>query len=239
MREAAIFAVVPAAGTGSRMQADTPKQYLPLAGRPILYQTLARLCTYPRMAGVWVGIAAGDRHWPSLKRDCALLSRFRGAYEGGAQRAETVLNGLKAISLQANDNDWVMVHDAVRPCVRHSDLDRLVEAVREDEEGGLLALKITDTVKRADHDDAVLETVARAGLWRALTPQMFRLGRLRIALEQMLARDEEITDESVAIERLGGRSRVVEGSPDNIKITLPGDLAQAEMYFQQQQQERG
>jgi 2-C-methyl-D-erythritol 4-phosphate cytidylyltransferase len=236
MREAAIWAVVPAAGSGSRMQGGIPKQYLPLAGRPILFQTLERLCTYARLNGVWVGVTAGDRHWSSLREDCGRLPRFRGAYDGGTLRAETVLNGLRAVSADAMDDDWVMVHDAVRPCVRHADLDRLVEAARE-ADGGLLALPVTDTVKRADGDGQVLETVPRTGLWRALTPQMFRLGRLRLALEQALARGEEITDEAAAIERLGDRPRVVAGQPDNIKITLPADLALAELYLRRQTEE--
>jgi 2-C-methyl-D-erythritol 4-phosphate cytidylyltransferase len=236
MREAAIWAVVPAAGSGSRMQAGVPKQYLPLVGRPILFHTLERLCTWPRLHGVWVGITAGDKHWLALRKECAQLPRFRGAYDGGAQRAETVLNGLRAVSAEAKDDDWVMVHDAVRPCIRHGDLDHLVEAVRE-ADGGLLALPVTDTVKRADGEGRVLDTVPRAGLWRALTPQMFRLGRLRLALEQALARDEEITDEAAAIERLGDRPRVVAGQPDNIKITLPADLALAELYLKRQREE--
>lgn len=228
-----IWAVVPAAGSGTRMQAAVPKQYLPLSGRPILVRTLERLCAYPRLRGVLVGISASDAHWSKWAGECAALAHFHGSFPGGAQRAETVLNGLKALR-EAGDEDWVMVHDAVRPCVRHSDLDRLVEALVNEADGGLLALPVTDTVKRADPAGHVRETVPRAGLWRALTPQMFRLGRLRTALERALARGAEITDEAAAIEAAGGRPRVVEGRPDNIKITLPADLALAELYLSRQ-----
>jgi 2-C-methyl-D-erythritol 4-phosphate cytidylyltransferase len=237
MTATSIWAVVPAAGVGARMQALIPKQYLPLAGRPILFNTLQRLCAYPRLRGVCVGIAASDDQWPGIADDCAGLPRFLGSYTGGRQRAETVLNGLRMLAAQAADDDWVMVHDAVRPCVRLEDLDRLVETVEEGTEGGLLALPVTDTVKRTDGEGRVLETVSRVGLWRALTPQMFRLGQLREALEQALVGSEEITDEAAAIERLGGRPRVVEGQPDNIKITLPADLALAELYLARQAQE--
>jgi 2-C-methyl-D-erythritol 4-phosphate cytidylyltransferase len=233
MTSVPIWAVVPAAGIGTRMQAAVPKQYLPLSGRPILVHTLARLCTYPRVRGVLVGISPSDTHWSRCAGECAALPRFRGSFAGGAQRAATVLNGLRALH-EAGDGDWVMVHDAVRPCVRHGDLDRLVEALADGTDGGLLALPVTDTVKRADADGHVHETVPRAGLWRALTPQMFRLGRLRAALERALARGEEITDEAAAIEAAGGRPRVVEGQPDNIKITLPADLALAELYLARQ-----
>jgi 2-C-methyl-D-erythritol 4-phosphate cytidylyltransferase len=237
MRAETIWAVVPAAGAGSRMQAAVPKQYLPLSGRPILLRTLERLCSYPGLTGLVVGVAQDDGHWPGLHNECKQLPRYLGQFTGGVMRADTVLNGLHALPDSARDDDWVLVHDAVRPCVRHSDIDKLVAVVSRHRDGGLLALPMADTVKRADHDGMILETVPRENLWRALTPQMFRLGRLRLALERASTQSLEVTDEASAIERLGDRPQAVTGHPDNIKITLPADLELAELYFARQKQE--
>jgi 2-C-methyl-D-erythritol 4-phosphate cytidylyltransferase len=237
MKADSIWAVVPAAGTGSRMQAAIPKQYLPLSGRPILLRTLERLCTFPGLSGLVVGIARDDSHWPGIENDCRQLPRFLGHYTGGVMRADTVLNGLRALPDGAREEDWVLVHDAVRPCVRHADIDKLVAVARSHRDGGLLALPMAETVKRADHEGAVLETVPRNNLWRALTPQLFRMGRLRQALERASAQSLEVTDEASAIERMGDRPRVVTGHPDNIKVTLPADLELAELYLARQKQE--
>lgn len=231
---AGIWAVVPAAGVGARMRSAVPKQYLALAGRPVILHTLERLCTHTRVQGVLVGLAAGDSRWADCAAACGRLPRFLGTYLGGETRGHTVLNGLKVLSLHARADDWVLVHDAVRPCVRHADIDKLVDTVLAGEQGGLLALPVTDTVKRAGEDGRVLETVAREGLWRALTPQLFRLGQLSAALEQALAGGHEITDEAAAMEAAGFRPRLVAGSPDNVKITLPADIALAELYLSRQ-----
>ncbi|MBI3899022.1 MAG: 2-C-methyl-D-erythritol 4-phosphate cytidylyltransferase [Gammaproteobacteria bacterium] len=233
--EAGIWALVPAAGSGTRMQAGMPKQYLPLRGRPILLHTLERLCSFPRLRGVLVGLAAADSHWRSL--DVTPLSKLAGTFDGGSSRAQTVLNGLQALATRAGDDDWIMVHDAVRPCVRHSDLAKLVAATANHADGALLALPLIDTLKRTDATGGITGTIPRTALWRALTPQMFRVGQLRQALSAALMRGEEITDESAAIECAGGRPLVVEGRPDNIKITLPADLALAELYLKQQLEE--
>lgn len=230
--EANIWAIIPAAGTGVRMRANVPKQYLLLLGRPVILHTLERLCGYPRLRGVLVGLVPGDRYWPSLA--LPKLEKFLGTFDGGAVRAQTVLNGLRALAAHARDEDWVMAHDAVRPCVRHADLDNLVAAALGSPDGALLGMPVADTVKRADDEGYVQETVARAGLWRALTPQMFRLKKLQEALNAALVDNEDITDESAAMERLGARPRVVEGHPDNIKITQPADLALAELFLKQQ-----
>ena len=147
---------------------------------------------------------------------------------------QTVLNGTTALAKYARADDWVMVHDAVRPCVRHADLDKLLAAVASSPDGALLAVPIADTVKRADAQATIEETVSRRGLWRALTPQIFRLGVLREALTAVAAANEDITDDSAAVEHLGARPRVVEGSADNIKITCLSDLALAEMFLRQQ-----
>ncbi len=221
-----------------RMQADLSKQYLPLLDRPVIAHTLECLCRYPAMRGVMAGIAANDPHWPALVAvGSAHWPKFLGVSAAGDTRADTVLNGLKALVRHAAPQDWVLVHDAVRPCLRHADIDRLIEAVGNGV-GGLLALPVSDTVKRADNHGRVLETVARTGLWRAQTPQMFRFDALIAALERALAAGLEITDEASAIEMNGGHPRVVEGRADNIKITLPGDLALAELFMKRQQQEQ-
>ncbi len=229
---ARFFALVPAAGIGARMAADRPKQYLPLHGRPVLLHTLQRLCDHPRIAGVWVGVSIDDPYWPELQ---FAHPHFRGAYVGGAQRALTVLNGLRAMQSHADADDWVLVHDAVRPCVRAEDIDCLMDAARTHVDGALLGLPMADTVKRANLAHEVVETVPREGLWRALTPQMFRLGALREALESAVRDGVTVTDEASAIERAGGRPLMVAGQADNIKITLPGDLALAALYLQQQE----
>jgi len=230
-----IWALVPAGGQGLRMQAPLPKQYLPLLGRPVILHTLERLCTHPRVRGVMVGISDQDRHWQALIPMLANLPKFLGKYSGGETRAHTVLNGLKALSKHTKSDDWVLVHDAVRPCARHADIDKLIAAVGNDREGGLLALPVSDTVKRVDNEGRVVETVRREGLWRAATPQMFRIGALVTALESALKQNIEITDEASAVEAAGGHPRVVAGHADNIKVTLPEDLALAELYLKQQQ----
>ena len=213
------------------MQAGIPKQYLPLRGVPVLRRTLERLTSHPRIQGVFLGIAAGDKHSDSVTSPT--LAKFMGTYTGGASRAETVLCGLRVVSEQAGANDWALVHDAVRPCVRHEDIDRLLDEVGD--AGGLLALPVADTVKRADSADYVTETVPRVGLWRALTPQLFPVNLLTKALEGALAQGVEITDEAAAVERIGLRPRLVAGHPDNIKITLPSDLALADLFLRLQE----
>ena len=217
------------------MQAPLPKQYLPLLGRPVILHALERLCTHPRVRGVMVGISDHDRHWQALIPMLVNLPKFLGKYSGGETRAHTVLNGLKALAKHAKFEDWVLVHDAVRPCVRHEDIDRLISSIANGQEGGLLALPVSDTVKRADNEGRVVETVRREGLWRAATPQMFRIGALASALESALKQGSEITDEASAIEAVGGHPRIVACHADNIKITLSDDLALAELYLKQQQ----
>lgn len=230
-----IWALVPAGGQGLRMQAPLPKQYLPLLGRPVILHTLERLCTHPRVRGVMVGISDQDRHWQALIPMLANLPKFLGKFSGGETRAHTVLNGLKALSKHAKSEDWVLVHDAVRPCVRHADIDKLISTVGNGPEGGLLAFPVSDTVKRVDNEGRVVDTIRREGLWRAATPQMFRIGALTSALESAQKLGREITDEASAIEGAGRHPRVVACNADNIKVTLPEDLALAELYLKQQQ----
>lgn len=217
------------------MQSAIPKQYLPLLGQPVILHTIERLCAHPRIQGVVVGIAREDRHWPSLAVEARRLPKFLGTCPGGETRAQTVLNGLKELMNHAKPDDWVLVHDAVRPCVRQGDIDKLISTVGKGGEGGLLAFPVSDTVKRVDNARRVLETVSREGLWRAATPQMFRINALALALERAMKAGKEITDESIAIEAAGGHPHVVACHTDNIKITLADDLTLAELYMKQQQ----
>lgn len=216
------------------MGADRPKQYLPLLGRPILQFTLERLGSYVPLRGIFVGLSPNDVFWPSLPP----LPKVLGTFPGGQERAHTVLNGLKALMAHAASQDWVMVHDAVRPCVRHGDIDKLVSSVDGSLDGGLLGLPLADTVKRVDKMGHVVETVPRSDLWRALTPQLFPVARLRRALEAAVQQGATITDEAAAIELAGGHPRMVAGHGDNIKITLPVDIKLAEMVLKQQARER-
>ena len=216
------------------MRAARPKQYLPLLGRTILQHTLERLGHYPRLRGLVVGIATDDAYWPTLALE---IPNLLTTYAGGAERAQTVLNGLHALEAYAAPDDWVPVHDAARPCLRHADIDALLAAVAGHADGGLLALPISDTVKHADHNGCIGETVPRAGLWRALTPQVFQLAALRDALESAMHAGVEITDEASAMEYSGARPRLVHGHADNIKITLPEDLALAELFLREQERE--
>jgi len=225
------WAVVPAAGVGARMRADLPKQYLPLCGKPVLEHTLERLCSHPRIRGVVVVIAPGDTHLQHITLSCD--TPFVGV-EGGAERCHSVLNGLQRLAEMAQPDDWVLVHDAARPCVRHSDIDRLLDALAGHPVGGLLGVPVRDTMKRADAQSHVYETVNRGGLWHAMTPQMFRLEALRSALIAAIDKDILVTDEAAAMEMIGARPQLVEGHSDNIKVTLPEDLSLAEFFLERQ-----
>ncbi len=227
------WAVVPAAGIGSRLGSDIPKQYLELLGRAIIAHTLARLCNHPRISGVVVAVAADDRWWPDIPMEFA---RMPLVTNGGLERRDSVLNALVALSEHASNDDWVLVHDAVRPCLRDDDIDRLMDVLSTDEVGGLLAVPVRDTMKRCGADQRVCETVSRVSLWQAQTPQMFRLGALRDAIQFSVDEDRNVTDEAEAMELCGARPRLVEGHEDNIKITRPEDLALAEMFLSHQKE---
>jgi 2-C-methyl-D-erythritol 4-phosphate cytidylyltransferase len=217
---------MPAAGRGSRMgDAAPPKQYLQLAGRSVVEWSLAPLLARAECAGAVVTLSPGDDRWQHL--EAAKDRRVRTA-PGGAQRTDSVVAGLHALRGQAQDNDWVLVHDAARPCLSAAEVDALMTSLHADEVGGLLAAPVVDTLKRADADGRSLETVNREGLWRALTPQMFRYGILLRALVQAAERGLAVTDEAQAVELLGLRPRLVPGNADNIKITLPEDIMRAE-----------
>ncbi len=221
------WVVIPAAGVGSRMQADRPKQYLLLHGKTVLEHTLSRFLDHPKIDGVVVALSESDPYW----RELALQHRKLITAEGGAERCHSVLNALKVLRKRADVNDWVLVHDAARPCLRREDLDHLILAIQDHPVGGLLGLPVADTVKRTDTVDSVLETVSREHLWRALTPQMFRLGELQEALKSALQNGQLVTDDASAMELAGKKPKMIEGHSDNIKITRPQDLRLAELYL--------
>ena len=218
------------------MQTDVPKQYLKLNNKPILQHTLERLFSLSELSGLLIGLAKDDPYWPELEPAIAAWPNFLGSYIGGKERADTVLNGLNVLSRhKAKDDDWVMVHDAARPCVRTKDIQRLIQEIRDHPVGGLLGLPVADTVKRTDNAGNIIETVDRTGLWRALTPQVFRLGALQQALMDAQDRGIVINDEASAIEATGKSPLMVAGHADNIKITVPEDLQLAAGYLQQQE----
>jgi 2-C-methyl-D-erythritol 4-phosphate cytidylyltransferase len=215
------FALVPAAGSGARMGAPLPKQYLALAGRPLLYHTLQQLCACDEIERVFDVLAAGDSFFAQQDWQ-PFADRIEPLYCGGAVRAASVFNGLLAVRDLLAADDWVLVHDAVRPCLPVEALRRLIDTLRDDAVGGLLALPVVDTIKRADAEGHVLQTESRESLWQAQTPQMFRY---RALLEALRAIDPAVaTDESSAIERLGQRPRLVTGDTRNLKVTYPHDL---------------
>ena len=216
------WALIPAAGIGSRMAADRPKQYLQLAGKSILEHSLDCFLDHPRLRGLVVSLAAGDPYWPQLP--CASDRRISCA-AGGRERADSVLNGLRRLrELGAGAQDWVLVHDAARPNLQRTDLDRLLTELGDDPVGGLLAVPVRDTLKRIGADGRVQETVDRSVIWQAYTPQMFRLQALHDALGDALAAGAAITDEASALEWAGQAPRLIEGRADNLKITRPEDL---------------
>jgi 2-C-methyl-D-erythritol 4-phosphate cytidylyltransferase len=223
------WAVVPAAGVGKRMNADRPKQYLELAGKTVIEQTLSRLLQANVFSAIAVAISAEDPYWPELdiaKNDLIITA------PGGKERADSVLSGLKTIRNRANDDDWVLVHDAARPCLTASDIHLLINTLRNDDVGGILALSSHDTLKNVQ-GNAILGTLDRRLIWRALTPQMFRYGILKTALEEAEG-NPVVTDEASALELKGLKPKIVEGRPDNIKITRPEDLVLAQFYMEQQ-----
>lgn len=231
-----IWAVVPAAGSGQRFGAGMPKQYAAIDGQPLLYWTLSRLAQVRRIEGLMVVLAAADPRWPGWTE---IDGKPLRTTPGGAQRADSVVAGLRALPKEAAPDDFVLVHDAARPCVRVADIDRLIDAVG-DGDGGLLAAPVSDTIKRearpADDDRhaRVAETVSRAGLWRALTPQLFRRAALTAALQAAGARGAAATDEAQAMEWAGVRPLLVEGAQDNIKVTTAHDLALARFLLREQ-----
>jgi len=218
------FALVPAAGSGARFGEEQPKQYRSLAGRTVLEHAVGALARHPAIKCVFVVLAPGDARFCSCNWG-TLAGSVVPLYCGGPTRAASVFNALVALRDRVQPHDWMLVHDAARPCLTRTELDRLLREVSADEVGGLLALPVADTLKRGDESHRSAGTQSRDRLWRALTPQMFRYSLLVEALHR--ARSSHPTDESTAVEAMGLRPRLVAGAATNIKVTYPEDLALA------------
>ena len=222
-----MFALIPAAGSGTRIAGERPKQYLPLAGRPMLWHAVRAVCV-PPVESVFVVLAADDKSF-AAEDWSAFDGKLAPLYCGGGTRRDSVYNGLVAAMAAVEPDDWVLVHDAARPCLPRRDFENLIRQCEADEIGGILALPVAETVKKASKDEAGIQRVAatedRVQLWLAQTPQMFRAGLLARALSRAAP---GVTDEASAVEQLGLRPRLVAGSRENLKVTYPEDLAIAE-----------
>ena len=234
MTEPRFWAIVPAAGVGRRMGGTVPKQYLELNGRAVIDHTIERILLHPAIDGLYLSLSEHDSWWADTE--------FAGhpdlvRVDGGVERCHSVLNALQVLSARADPADWVLVHDAARPCVTRKDIDRLIHMLHGHDVGGLLGMPVHDTMKRTDAADRIVETVARTHLWRAFTPQMFRFGLLFDALRGALNAAYLVTDEASAVEWSGRRPIMIESRADNIKITQPEDLALAAYYLARQEEE--
>lgn len=231
----AYYALVPAAGAGARMGGERPKQYLSLLGQPLIWHALRSLCAAPVIRRVFVVLAAEDADWPAVAM-AVLGPKLQVLRCGGAERADSVRNGLRAMAEQLGDiaDDWVLVHDAARPCLSATLIDKLLQELANDAVGGLLATPVADTLKRADGALRSVATVPRAGLWQAQTPQMFRHGTLLQALTA--ANAQTVTDEASAVEMLGLMPRLVASDASNLKVTYPADLRLAEAILRSREE---
>ena len=221
--------VVPAAGVGKRMRSSCPKQYLTIQDKTILEHTVQRLLSHNAIAHVIIALGADDEYFPNTS-----LANHESVtcVCGGKERVDSVLSGLKL--LNSKNEQWVLVHDAARPCVKHQDLTQLINDCLENDHGGLLAAPVRDTMKQANAEQCVASTLDRSQMWHALTPQMYKTAELTSASTASLASNVVITDESSGMEIMGYVSGLVSGSSDNIKITQPEDLSLAEFILNQQ-----
>lgn len=231
MTEPSNWVIVPAAGVGRRMGNAVPKQYLELNQRAVIDHTIERLLLHPAIDGLYLALSEDDQWWAETEfANHPDLVRV----PGGSERCWSVFSALQALEPRASPDDWVLVHDAARPCVRRSDIDHLFAMLRGHETGGLLGVPVRDTMKRTDSADRILETVGRSHLWHAFTPQMFRFGLLFEAMRGALAAGLLVTDEASAVEWAGHRPIMVEGHADNLKITRPEDLPLAAYFLDRQ-----
>ena len=217
-------ALVPAAGFGARMGNSLPKQYLPIAGKPMIHHAISTLCSCPQISTVFVVLSCGDTWFHGYDWSC-FGEKLQPLYCGGETRAETVRNGLVASEIEPDD--WVLVHDAARPCLNESHLEKLISELQDDAVGGILAVPVADTLKRSDERQRIRCTEDRELLWQAQTPQMFRAGLLLPALQQCAS----VTDEASAVEALGFKPKLVAGDSSNFKVTYPQDLRMAELLL--------
>lgn len=229
-----VWAIVPAAGIGARMLADRPKQYLPLDNKMVIEHTLQRLASHSRIMGIIVAIAKDDPFWSTLTMPQGCPIHVVG---GGIERADSVFNALQYLSTLSAVNPWVLVHDAARPCLRHQDIDQMLAELMTHDVGGILGIAVNDTVKRVNDQHEIIDTICRQSLWRATTPQMFRLQALKEALQTAKQHQLIVTDDASAIELSGFKPKMIEGHSDNIKITVPQDLALASLFLQLQARE--
>ncbi len=230
-----VWAVIPAAGTGSRMQSDTAKQYLRFQGKTIIEHCLDRLLSHPWIDGAIVVLREDDQLWDELGY---ISGKPVFTTSGGLERQHSVYNGLTALQNRIGNDAIVLVHDAVRPLVSHVDLSAVIDAARSHAAGAILASMITDTIKLQTDSMEIASTLSREGLWRALTPQVFHLQALLAALEKVIDEKLVITDDAQAIEMMGYAPVLVAGSADNFKITTRGDLALAEMVWLNQRDQQ-
>ena len=225
-----VWAVIPAGGVGSRMGTDIPKQYLYLNEFPVLHHTLGRICASGDIDGVVLGLSENDEWWNQLP---FMHRKMVGNYPAGPERVNTVLNGLDFLFHldEVNSSDWVMVHDAARPCINQEDVSRVIIRARQNQIGAVLGRPLMDTLKRSSERSMINSTVDRSGMWQAMTPQIFRLSELKDAILFALDSGIDVTDESSAMEHSGIFAELVEGHPGNIKITTQTDLAIAEKFI--------
>jgi len=215
------WGVMPAAGIGSRMQVNKPKQYIEIEGKTILQCSLEQLLNMPQMSGVQLCIAEDDSYWETLGFNHPLLLPTT---IGGATRADSVLAGLNSLKGQAQPDDWVLVHDAARPFIDEASLQRLVSELSDHPVGGILAIPVADTLKQCDAEGNIIATIPRDHVWRAQTPQMFRFQVLLDALNFANEHGKTVSDESSAVEAIGKTPKVVLGDASNLKVTYPGDV---------------
>ncbi len=236
------WAVIPAAGVGRRMRTEHPKQYLQLSGRTILEHTLRIFFEHPACCGIVLAIHEKDSYWPAVADALAEhKSKPLWVTTGGSERRDSVLAALRYLHTHLHNegekqNPWVFVHDAARPCLSHAEIDRLLVACAQDDNGVILALPVSDTLKQSTNGQHIEKTIPREGIWRALTPQCFLLDTLLKALS--FRHEHSITDEASAVEAMGKQPRLIAGHAMNIKITHPQDLQLAELFLQYQHQEK-
>ncbi len=219
-----IWAVIPAAGVGKRYSSDIPKQYLSLNGMPVLLHSINKFVKLDEIHEILVALNPDDEFWQKLNFSHPKVKTING----GPERCNSVNSALEELSGRAEDGDWILVHDAVRPCISDFDLNKIIEIVHDEDVGGLLACPILDTIKEVGDNLDVLKTIPREGLWSAMTPQIFRYELLKKALNAVSNSGRSVTDEAKAIELIGLTPKIIEGDKTNIKITHPSDMVLAE-----------
>ena len=224
------WVVIPAAGIGKRMGDDIPKQYISVCGKTVIEHTIDNFISRNEIENICISISESDNYWPTLpiSKNEKIITTI-----GGSERYESVYNGLRAIQDKATEDDWVLVHDAVRPCLKKSIIDRLITDISSHDVGGILALPCSETMKRVNNSNEVEETINRQTAWRAQTPQMFKYKKLLLAIEKVINEDIFITDEAMAMELSNHKPIVILGDENNIKITHKTDLKYLELFLEE------